>query len=55
MSVPDSDLLISLCETLEAPVSRLFGKVVVALKIDTLKVITEKQEVINVSLVRKKA
>lgn len=55
LSVPDSDLLISLSEALETPVSTLLGESVTEEKPDDLKVISEKLEVINLQLVRKKA
>lgn len=50
MSVPDSDLLISISEVLETPVSTLLGKTIVAPKVDDLKTISEKLEVINLQL-----
>lgn len=55
LSVPDSDLLISLSEALETPVSTLLGESVTESKADDLKVISEKLEVINLQLARKKA
>lgn len=53
LSVPDSDMLISLSEALETPVSILLGESVVESKTDELKVIAEKLEVINLQLSRK--
>ena len=42
LSVPDSDMLISLSEILETPVSTLLGEKVFETKGDDLKVISEK-------------
>lgn len=55
LSVPDSDLLISLSEALETPVSTLLGETVTESKAEDLKVISEKLEVINLQLAQKKA
>ena len=54
LSVPDSDMLISLSEALETPVSILLGESVVESKADDLKVISEKLEVINLQLAQRK-
>ncbi len=54
-SVPDSDLLISLSEALEAPVSRLLGEAVPQAEAEPLKAISEKLEVINLQLSRRQA
>lgn len=54
LSVPDSDMLISISEALETPVSTLLGETVVEAKIDDLKVISEKLEVINLQLAQRK-
>lgn len=54
MSVPDSDMLISISEVLETPVSILLGETVVETEVDTLKVISEKLEVINLQLAKRK-
>ncbi len=54
LSVPDSDMLISLSEALETPVSTLLGETVIETEIDTLKAISEKLEVINLQLARRK-
>ena len=54
LSVPDSDMLISLSEALETPVSTLLGESVVESKEDNLKVISEKLEVINLQLAQRK-
>ena len=50
LSVSDSDMLISLSEALETPVSTLLGETVV----DALKAICEKLEVINLQLSQRK-
>ncbi len=55
LSVPDSDMLISISEVLETPVSTLLGETVVAAKVDDLKMISEKLEVINLQLAQRKA
>ena len=54
ISVPDSDLLISLSEALETPVSTLLGETVMASDVDTLKAISAKLEVINLQLAQRK-
>ncbi len=54
LSVPDSDMLISISEALEIPVSTLLGETVVEAKADDLKVISEKLEVINLQLAQRK-
>ena len=47
LSVPDSDMLISISEALETPVSRLLGETVIETEADRLSAIAEKLEVIN--------
>lgn len=54
LSVPDSDLLISLSEALETPVSTLLGETVVETEADAIKAISEKLEVLNLQLARAK-
>lgn len=56
LSVPDSDLLITLSEALETPVSTLLGEPVTEAesKPDDLKAIAEKLEVINLQLAQRK-
>ena len=54
LSVPDSDMLISISEALETPVSTLLGKTVSESKVDDLKVISEKLEVINLQFAQRK-
>lgn len=53
MSVPDSDMLISISEILETPVSTLLGETVVETEADSLKAISEKLEVINLQLAQR--
>ena len=55
LSVPDSDILISISEVFEIPVSTLLGETIVESKVDYLKVISEKLEVINLQLAQRKA
>ena len=55
LSVPDSDMLISISEVLETPVSTLLGETVTEPEADDLKAISEKLEVINLQLAQKKA
>ena len=54
LSVPDSDMLISISEVLETPVSTLLGETVVEPQADDLKAISEKLEVINSQLAQRK-
>ena len=55
LSVPDADMLISLSEVFETPVSTLLGETVVTTKADDLKAISEKLEVINLQIAQGKA
>lgn len=55
LSVPDADMLISLSEELETPVSTLLGETVVETKADDLRAISEKLEVINSQLAHRNA
>lgn len=55
VSVPDSDMLISLSEVLETPVSTLLGETVAQSKVDDLKAISEKLEIINLQLTQRKS
>ena len=55
LSVPDSDLLIALSEALETPVSTLLGETVMESEVDVVKALSEKLEIINLQLARKKA
>lgn len=55
LSVPDSEMLVSLSEVLETPVSILLGETVIEPQADDLKAISEKLEIINLQLARSKA
>lgn len=55
LSVPDADMLISISEVFEMPVSTLLGEKVVETNADALKAISEKLEVINLQLAHRKA
>lgn len=50
LSVPDSNMLISLSEALDTPVSVLLGEIVEQTEVNDLKVISEKLEIINLQL-----
>ncbi len=54
LSVPDSDMLISISEVLETPVSTLLGENVIESEADDLKAISAKLEVINLQLAQRK-
>ena len=54
LSVPDADLLISLSEALETPVSTLLGETVREEEADELTAISQKLEVINLQLAKEK-
>ncbi len=54
LSVPDSDMLISLSEALETPVSMLLGENVIESKDDEIKAISAELEVINLQLAQRK-
>ncbi len=53
LSVPDSELLISLSEVLGIPVSTLLGENIEETEADDIKTISEKLEVINLQLAQK--
>jgi Predicted transcriptional regulators len=53
LSVPDSDMLISISEMLETPVSTLLGETVVETKVNDLKAISEKLEIVNLQLAQR--
>ena len=55
LSVPDSEMLISISEVFETPVSTLLGENILETNVDDLKAISEKLEVINLQLVQKKS
>ncbi len=54
LSVPDSDMLISISEVFETPVSTLLGENIMESQMDDLKAISEKLEVINLQLAQRK-
>ncbi len=54
LSVPDSELLVSLSNILDTPVSTLLGESMMEQKEDSLKEIREKLEKINIQLAQKK-
>ena len=54
LSVPDSDMLLSLSEVLETPASTLLGETVNEPEADGLKAISEKLEIINLQLAQRK-
>lgn len=53
LSVPDSEMLLTLSEVLETPVSVLLGEPITEPKADDLKAISEKLEVINLQLAQR--
>lgn len=54
LSVPDSEMLIAISEILEIPVGKLLGENIELSKADQLEVISQKLEVINLQLSKKK-
>ena len=54
LSVPDSDMLLSISEVLETPVSTLLGENVIESEVDDLKAISAKLEVVNLQLAQRK-
>ena len=54
LSVPDSELLISLSEALETPVSTLLGETVAESEADGVKALSEKLEIINLQFAQRK-
>lgn len=54
MSVPDSDMLLAISEALETPVSTLLGETVAETKAEDLSAISQRLEVINLQLARRK-
>ncbi len=54
LSVPDSEMLISISEALETPVSTLLGETVIESQGDDLKAISEKLEIVNLQLAQRK-
>ncbi len=55
LSVPDADMLLSLSEVFETPVSTLLGEQIAEPEADGLKALAEKLEVLNLQLARRKA
>ena len=55
LSVPDSEMLISISDVLETPVGVLLGETVAENAPDDLKAISEKLETVNLQLARQKA
>lgn len=53
LSVPDSDMLISISEVLEIPVSTLLGENIMESKVDDIKAISEKLEIINLQFAQR--
>ncbi len=54
LSVPDAEMLISISEVLDAPVSTILGEKIEENNPDSLKEISQKLEVINLQLAEKK-
>ena len=54
LSVPDAEMLISISEALETPVSILLGENISESKVDDLKAISKKLEIINLQLSQRK-
>ena len=54
LSVPDAEMLIKLAEVLDTTVSTLLGEEITESKVDDLKAISEKLEVINLQLLQRK-
>ena len=54
LSVPDAEMLISISEVFEIPVSTLLGENISEYKLDDLKAISEKLEIINLQLSQRK-
>ena len=54
LSVPDSEMLISISEALETPVSTLLGETVIETEVDNIKALSEKLEAINWQLAQRK-
>ena len=54
LSVPDSEMLITLSEVLETPVSTLLGETILEENPDSLKEISQKLEIINMQLAQRR-
>ena len=55
LSVPDSEMLVSISDILDTPISTLLGETITENSQKDLKVISEKLEVITLELARQKA
>lgn len=55
LSVPDSEMLVSISDVLETPISILLGETITEETPENLKIISEKLEVINLQLARQQA
>lgn len=53
LSVPDSDMLVSLSDTLDVPVATLLGEAVSEPEADDLRAIAERLEIVSLQLARK--
>ena len=53
LSVPDSEMLVAISEVFETPVSTLLGENISESKVDDLKAISEKLEIINLQLLQR--
>ncbi len=53
LSVPDAEMLVSISEVFETPVSTLLGENISESKADDLKAISEKLEIINLQLLQR--
>lgn len=54
LSVPDAEMLISISKIFEIPVSKLLGENISEAKVDDIKAISEKLEIINLQLSQRK-
>lgn len=54
LSVPDAEMLITISEVLETPVSTLLGENISESKVDEIKAISKKLEIINLQLSQRK-
>ncbi len=53
LSVPDSEMLVTISDILETPVNTLLGQTIVEERQDDLKIISEKLEVVNLQLAKR--
>lgn len=54
LSVPDAEMLLSISEIFETPVSTLLGENISENEVDDLRIISEKLEIINLQLAQRK-